>query len=183
MIRPMLGVGLLLLACAGAAAQTPDAGRSFRLAIENDLIALRGAGAPPDYDYTHGTRIAAAWVGAPAWVRRLAGGKPPCHRPVARERGCVAAALEVGQEIYTPRRDSPLPIAGERPYAGWLYASAAARVISAGRLRTVRVMFGVTGKPSLAAESAERSPPPAGQRAAARVAAPARVRARDRARV
>jgi lipid A 3-O-deacylase len=143
---------LLLLTCTTAAAQKPEAERSLRLAIENDLIALRGAGAPPDYDYTHGTRIAAAWIGAPGWVRRLTGGKPACRLAVARALGCVAAALEVGQEIYTPRRDAAVPIPGERPYAGWLYTSAAAHVISAGRLRTVRVMLGVTGKPSLAAE-------------------------------
>jgi hypothetical protein len=40
-----------------AAAQEAGAARSIRVVVDNDLIAVRGAGAPPDYDYTHGTRI------------------------------------------------------------------------------------------------------------------------------
>jgi hypothetical protein len=145
-------IGLLLLTCTTAAAQKPDADRSFRLAVENDLIALRASGAPPDYDYTHGTRIAAAWPGTPEWVRRLVGGKPPCGSATARARGCVATALELGQEIYTPRRDAAVPIPGERPYAGWLYASGIVRAVSPHRVRSVQVTLGVTGRPSLAAE-------------------------------
>ncbi|MFN2567698.1 MAG: lipid A deacylase LpxR family protein [Gemmatimonadaceae bacterium] len=155
--RPTLVVGVLLLLvplpmCTIAAAQSPDADRSLRLAVEHDLIALRGGGPPPDYDYTHGTRFAAAWPGAPRWARRLAGGKPPCESVTARDRGCVATILELGQEIYTPRRDAAVPIAGERPYAGWLYASGIARAISPRRVRSVQLTLGVTGRPSLAAD-------------------------------
>jgi hypothetical protein len=36
------------------AAQAPIATRSVIITIDNDLIAVRGRGAPPDYDYTHG---------------------------------------------------------------------------------------------------------------------------------
>ena len=122
----------------------------MRLSIENDLIAVRGVGAPPDYDYTHGTRVAAAWAGAPAWVRRATGRRPACRDAAARQLGCVATALEVGQEIYTPRRDAPRPVPGERPYAGWLYASAAVRTVSPGRVRAAGIEVGVTGAPSLA---------------------------------
>jgi hypothetical protein len=57
MTRATYVTGLLLLTGAAAGAQQPDAGRSLRLTVENDLIAVRGAGAPPDYDYTHGTDL------------------------------------------------------------------------------------------------------------------------------
>src|SRR5918992_909470 len=65
MVRTIAGITALLCTMKTADAQTVDATRSLHLAFENDLIAVRGAGAPPDYDYTHGTRIGAAWAGAP----------------------------------------------------------------------------------------------------------------------
>ena len=145
-------VGLLLLACSTAAAQTPHVDRALQLAIDNDLIAIRGAGRPPDYDYTHGTRVAVAWPSAPRWVARLVGNRPDCSHAVTRASACMTSALELGQEIYTPRRDAAEPIRGERPYAGWLYSSALARVVAPGYTRFLRLTVGVTGPPALAAE-------------------------------
>lgn len=145
------GVVLLLaLLPSAAAAQTAAAARSLRLAVDNDLIAVRGAGPPPDHDYTHGTRLTVAWAGAPGWVRRLVGGRSGCRDAAARRRGCVATAVAVGQEIYTPRRDAPRPVPGERPYAGWLYAAASVRAVAPGRVRSAGLALGVTGRPSLA---------------------------------
>jgi hypothetical protein len=152
MVRTIAGITALLCTMKTADAQTVDATRSLHLAFENDLIAVRGAGAPPDYDYTHGTRIGAAWPGAPGWIRRISGWLPECRSADARRRGCVMTALELGQEIYTPRRDARVPLAGERPYAGWLYGSGTARLVSSGRVRSIRLMVGVTGPPALGAE-------------------------------
>lgn len=148
----MCVVSLLLLALSTAGAQVDAPGRSLQIALENDLIAVRGAGAPPDYDYTHGTRVAIAWPSAPGWLRRPWSNKAECRRTIGDRSPCVTTALEVGQEIYTPRRDGALPIPGERPYAGWLYGSAVARVASPEHVRSVRLTLGVTGQAALAAE-------------------------------
>jgi hypothetical protein len=131
-----------------AAAQSLEVRSVRQLTIENDLLALRGAGAPPDFDYTHGTRLSVADAGAPAWSRRWLGGALACDADASRRVGCVAATLALGQAIYTPRRDSIVPIAGERPYAGLLYASGTAHVVKGGRTRSVGVVIGVTGPPS-----------------------------------
>jgi lipid A 3-O-deacylase len=150
MVRWMVGI-LLLATMQTADGQVPEARRSLRLAFENDLIAVRTAGAPPDFDYTHGMRVEAAWPGAPGWMRRITR-LPECHGDRARQRGCVMTAFELGQEIYTPRRDASVPLAGERPYAGWLYGAATTRVVSARRVRSLQLVIGLTGPPALAAE-------------------------------
>jgi len=143
---------LLLFAAlpAAAAAQAVGAARTLTMTIDNDLLAVRGAGAPPDYDYTHGARVAVAWAAAPEAVGRVLGRRPGCGSAEARRGGCLAATLTVGQEIYTPRRDASVPVPGERPYAGWLYAAAAAHAVARGRSRSVVAEVGVTGPPSLA---------------------------------
>ena len=130
--------------------QAPSADRSVVVSVDNDLIGLRGAGAPPDYDYTHGMTVAGAWAGAPEFVRRAFGGRRDCRSAEARRAGCVVTALAVGQRIYTPRRDGPEPIAGERPYAGWLYGAATVRIVSQSSTRSLSTEVGVTGPPSLA---------------------------------
>ncbi len=112
----MRGAALLLaLACAAPLpAQT-----GFSLRLDNDILALRGRGAPPDFDYTHGLH-AALELGPRLRVR-------------------------AGQEIYTPRRDAPTPIPGERPYAAWLYAGAA----TAAGERSLSLDVGVVGPAAL----------------------------------
>jgi hypothetical protein len=153
--RLRIVVALLTSVPAGVAAQDgpADGGvrRAVRVAVDNDLFAVRGGGLPPDYDYTHGTRATVAWGAAPGWLRTGGAGPPPgCRTAAARDAGCRAASLTVGQEIYTPRRDAPAPVPGERPYAGWLHATGAAVDVRAGRARSLAVTVGVTGPPSLA---------------------------------
>ena len=133
-----------------AVAQSAGAARSVALVFDNDLIAVRGAGVPPDYDYTHGAMVAISWAGAPRFLRLTLGRESNCRLAEARRAGCIATAITIGQAIYTPRRDSVMPIPGERPYAGWLYASATARRVATGRARSLGVEVGVTGPPSLA---------------------------------
>lgn len=109
------------------------AGAQVQITIDNDLLGLRGADdPPPDYEYTHGLSV--------SWDAR---------RPGEAGRG---ARWEVGQRIYTPRRDGAEPVPGERPYAGWLYG-AWERVTTSTQTRTrarLRVEAGITGPPSLA---------------------------------
>ena len=142
---------LLILLPHLAAAQAVGASRSFTFALDNDLIAVRGAGPPPDYDYTHGTSVAVAWAGAPHRVRRLAGGLPGCGPISSRASGaCLASGVAVRQRILTPRRDAATPVPGERPYAGWLAASAIVHRVAPGRVRSLEVEAGITGPHSLA---------------------------------
>jgi lipid A 3-O-deacylase len=136
----------------GADADGTGALRSLRVALDNDLIAARGAGAPPDHDYTHGSRVAIAWAGAPRWVLRSLGGVRDCRSAASRRRGCAASALAISQAIYTPRRDAPHPVPGERPYAGWLSVAASAHQVGPGLVRSATVEAGVTGRLSLAKE-------------------------------
>ena len=127
---------MLLLLFAHAAA--PLRGEAQRLrAVElrwdNDLFSVRGAGAPPDYDYTQGLQLAAEYAGADA--------RPGDSVPVYQ--------FALGQRIYTPRRDSIQPVPGERPYAGWLYASVKLRLARPGREDEFGVEVGITGPAAL----------------------------------
>ena len=133
-----------------AAAQPSGAARSAMFVLDNDLIAVRGAGRPPDYDYTQGSTMALSWAGAPQRVRQFAGGLPGCATAGARRVACVASGLAIRQQIYTPRRDAATPVPGERPYAGWLSASAVAHRVAPGRIRSLEAEVGVSGPPSLA---------------------------------
>lgn len=116
---------LLVLGGGSASAQV-------QVVVDNDLFGIRGADdPPPDYEYTHGLSV--------SWDARHGAGAPG-----------GGVRWEVGQRIYTPRRDAAEPVPGERPYAGWLYA-AWERVGTTERTRSrLRVEAGVTGPPSLA---------------------------------
>lgn len=132
----------------GAGAQSIEVRAVRQLTIENDLLGLRGAGAPPDFDYTHGTRLSLATVRVPGWTRPVLGHARACDSDESRRGGCMSAAMTLGQEIFTPRRDSTVPIAGERPYAGWLYTAVTAHLVKGRRTRSLGVVLGVTGPPS-----------------------------------
>jgi lipid A 3-O-deacylase len=143
---------MLIVLPTGMGAQTTDARRSVYLVVDNDLIALRGAGRPPDHDYTHGSKLGVAWLAAPGLLRRTLGASSGCPSKGTRHRARVTMKLELGQEIYTPRRDSEVPVPGERPYAGWLYVSSDARLSCPRHVRAVGIALGMTGPPSLAAQ-------------------------------
>ena len=132
-----------------AAAQLPVGPvPTVRLVVDNDLLAVRGRGAPPDYDYTHGTRIGIAWPGAPARVARLLRAASRCDTAAAGS-ACVVSGLAVAQEIYTPRRVADVPIAGERPHAAWLNAGAHVGRVDRTGMQALALRAGVTGPPAL----------------------------------
>ncbi|HEX8671540.1 MAG TPA: lipid A deacylase LpxR family protein [Longimicrobium sp.] len=118
--------------------------RAVTLRLDNDILALRGPGAPADYDYTQGFVVGVELDSAPRW---MPGWLRACDASAAE--GCVRTRVEVGQRIYTPRRDAPDPIPGERPYAAWLYAGGGIVRESGRGVRTVEVELGVTGPPAL----------------------------------
>lgn len=136
---------LSLIAALPAAAQTV---RGFEVGTDNDAYDFWvPVEARPDHDYTHGMWAAAELTGAPVWGR-LAPGVAPCGEE-APGAPCAETRVEVGQRIFTPYYDAAEPVPGERPYAGWLYAAATARLRAPGLRREVRVEAGVTGPPSL----------------------------------
>lgn len=146
--RVLLAALLALAAPAAAAAQSPV--RAVEVAADNDVFNFWAPVPRPDHDYTHGMRVVVDADAAPLWGRYAGPGLRPCTRAEPAGRRCLATRVEVGQKIYTPRRDGPVPVPGERPYAGWLYAAGTARVLSHLSERTVGVELGVTGPPSLA---------------------------------
>ena len=129
-----------------------DVARVAQLGFENDLIAVRGAGVPPDHDYTSGIRLSTLHASVPARVRRLAGrgGAGRCDVAAERAAGCVAGMLGVMHQIYTPRENAKVPVPGERPYAGWLFGSADVTMVAPGHSRTFGIDAGVTGPVSMA---------------------------------
>lgn len=110
---------------------------------DNDILALRGTGPPPDYDYTQGLRLTADFVGAGE-----AASAPTDGQGSGRSRA-ASVSVSIGQRIYTPRQDSVSPVAGERPYAGWLYAAGEVRADGAHADHAVSLEVGITGPAAL----------------------------------
>ncbi|HEY0022870.1 MAG TPA: lipid A deacylase LpxR family protein [Longimicrobium sp.] len=139
--RTVFGLGLVLACAVPLGAQAVTA---FNLRLDNDILALRGHGAPPDYDYTHGLHVHAE-------LSRNPGPLVPLQTCAADGDAlpCLRTRLHAGQEIYTPRRDAPTPLAGERPYAAWLYAGTEATVEEPGRQRALAVQVGIVGPAAL----------------------------------
>jgi hypothetical protein len=135
-----------------AAAQTPTNAVALRLELDNDFLALRGAGPPADYDYTHGTIVEAAWPYAPSAIGRGLRVEARCDPRRARAGACVLSTLSIAQQIYTPRHDSPQPVLGDRPYAAWLSSTARVQRLSESTLQTFGVQAGIIGPPALGEE-------------------------------
>lgn len=126
--------------------------RSLQLTSDNDAYDFWiPVDVRPDYEYSNGLRVAVELDGSRGWTG-LAAGAAPCASGAAAadpEAGCASTAVEVGQRLYAPRLDTRGPVAGQRPYAGWLYAAVTGRVVDAATRHTFAVEAGVTGKPSL----------------------------------
>lgn len=120
--------------------------RTVHIVADNDYFTFwRAPHRRADDNYTQGARVTWDAAGTPGIVRRLV-----C--PHGRSCG---TAFEFGQEMYTPTLDAPMPIPGERPYAGWLYGRATVVGGTARTRRSLGVTLGVTGRPSLAAQTQE----------------------------
>jgi hypothetical protein len=143
-IRVRVQLSVIVLAVLWVMPAGAQRARSVTLRLENDILALRGRDAPADYDYTQGLVVGVELDSAPRW---MPGWLSACD-PSGAE-ACVRARIEVGQRIYTPRRDAPNPIPGERPYAAWLYAGGGVARESGRGVRSVEVEVGVTGPPAL----------------------------------
>jgi len=105
-----------------ASRQSAAARPVLQLEIDNDLLAIRGSGPPPDYDYTHGTHLSYSWS---------------------------QSTVGLAQEIFPPRHNTSLPVAGDRPYAAWLFGEYGYRRTAGLWLTTLTTRAGVLGAPAL----------------------------------
>lgn len=151
LLPALLAAGVF--AAAPALAQSPEAPavRAVRVEADNDAFNFWVPVPRPDHEYSHGVRMVVEADRAAGWGW-LAPSARPCTGGEAEGERCLSTRWEVGQKIFTPRRDAPAPLPGERPYAGWLYASGEGRVEGGALRRSLAVEVGVTGPPSLAEE-------------------------------
>ncbi len=140
-IHPLATV-LLTLSSAMAVAQDMPQYGTLSFVLENDVFYSA------DGHYTNGVRF--AWVPdrdrvVPAWAQQIAEWMPWFPRGATVRHGYA-----FGQSMFTPR-DITLknPPKGERPYAGWLYASVGMGVETDDLLDQFGVTFGVVGPASL----------------------------------
>lgn len=160
MSRTLLPYAVLAaLAAPAAAAPPPHESWTFTARFENDLFAST------DRFYTNGIKLSwvspdLSWFQELDWLRRDAGLSRavngllellPYSDDAGRQRNL---ALSAGQMMYTPSdiRQSDL-IAEDRPYAGWLYGSAAFHSKSYRVLDTFEIQAGLTGPWSLAQDA------------------------------
>jgi lipid A 3-O-deacylase len=151
-VRQRLTLLLSLALLPPAIASTPDRAAaqvvSVEAAVENDALTgfLPGRG-NTDREYTHGMWVAVERKDAP-WWNRVSPGLRACGATQGEDR-CLTSRLEAGQKIFTPDFQKGRS-ASERPFAGWLFAGITTRFQKPREMRSVRLLLGVTGPPSLA---------------------------------
>ncbi|MEX2182111.1 MAG: lipid A deacylase LpxR family protein [Gemmatimonadaceae bacterium] len=124
------------MAAGGAAAQDVEVQRSRVTALDNDyFVFTRPPNRRSDHNYTHGAALELTLPTARNAVTRV-----PCDR-----RSACAVALSLGQQMYTPTKEDTVPVAGQRPHAGWLSARAELRAIRTDRALALGVVVGTTG--------------------------------------
>jgi len=122
-----------------------DDKRNFSLTFENDFFSN------DDDNYTNGVRF--AWLSpettTPHWLEKIADATP-----FFSVLGNKRIAYSLGQNIYTPEDTiSSNLVRGERPYSGWLYASAGLISDTGSTLERLEVTLGVVGPSSLAEQT------------------------------
>jgi lipid A 3-O-deacylase len=143
-----IGIAMVVLAFVDASLCHGQAlARSARIVAENDSFDFW---IPPDKrsddNYTQGARVSWDPIGVPGFARRL----------LCRQRTDCGSSFEIGQEMYTPTKDSSIPLPGERSFAGWLYVRGDVVAATSTLRRDVALIVGVTGPASLAEFAQER---------------------------
>jgi hypothetical protein len=134
--------GVVLMVLLSPSALSAQRIGSLELRWDNDLFAVRGAGAPPDYDYTQGLELGVNFDAAPGWL--ISENRSPHEGLTTR--------IALGQRIYTPRRDAADPVPGERPYAAWLYGRATLEARDGPAEHSLGIEIGITGPAALGEE-------------------------------
>jgi lipid A 3-O-deacylase len=130
------------------------AGAEVQTIWDNDTDGFVPGPGGTDWNYTQGTRmnLFGAPDALPAPARWVADRLPGFEASGAQRQ----FGLSIGQEIYTPRAIlTRKPVHGDRPYAGWLYASSILSRRDARRMRSLELQIGTTG-PASHAEDVQR---------------------------
>jgi lipid A 3-O-deacylase len=134
------GIIIFLLVVQALPARAQQLVQTARVSVDNDYFDFWiPPQQRPDDNYSQGARLSWDISGVPPRARRL----------VCRNRSACGMRYEFGQEMYTPSIDSPTPVPGERPYAGWLYGRVAIRSADGTRARSIGLTAGFTGTLSL----------------------------------
>ncbi len=158
--RRLLLCLLLAVACVPARAEKPrENSWTFAFQFENDLFA------GTDRYYTNGIKLTwispqLQWFQNLPWLKRHSSMGHLVDRVVSllpfasdpqRQRNI---SFSIGQKMYTPSDISQRAlIPNDRPYAGWLYGSAAFHSETYRRLDTFEIEAGLTGPWSLAQQA------------------------------
>jgi hypothetical protein len=138
----------------GASAQEME---SLRMQVDNDWFDFwRRSVDRPDENYTAGQGFRVVFDAAPRWMRF---GRPDCasaRRISPVPAACVQTVGSLTQQIFTPTHDSPMPVPGERPYAGLLLGEFGPQLVRPKVLHALGVRLGTTGKIS-GAEAAQKA--------------------------
>jgi hypothetical protein len=152
--RVVCGLAAAALAGAVNGPAHAQATSAVRVRVDNDGFAFwKRPALRTDGEYTNGVHMTIESGRAPLWGR-LARRTPPCAGKGERAPRCSSTLFVIGQDMYTPAEDSqPGTYPGwrsQRPYAGWLFASATAQIVRGSTIRAIGLTLGVTGPPSLA---------------------------------
>ena len=135
---------LSLVYSTAAFPETDDQGGNWSLVVENDLFQ------DADRFYTNGIRIGHALPErlTPGWLESIAAGTG-----LFPDSSEYRSVFTLGQNMYTPRDITvPIPDPEDRPYAGWLYATAGIAGVKDDRLNSLELSVGVVGPASGAGE-------------------------------
>jgi lipid A 3-O-deacylase len=150
-------VAALLVFATPATAAHAQSLKSLRLQVDNDwFLFWRPSTNRPDDNYTHGNFARAVFNTAPRWARF---GRSDCS--AARHispapTACVQSFFNLTQQIFTPTIDAPMPIPGQRPYAGLLTGEYGAQLVSPRHLLSLGIGLGTTGRNS-GAEASQKA--------------------------
>jgi hypothetical protein len=153
----------LVLPCEPAAAQTVS---NFRFQVDNDYFDFwLPSHRRPDNNYTHGQIMGGDFDSAPQWMQagtqdcmtfRVARDSSSMQNATFNSLACVQSFFTITQQIFTPVNDSPMPLKGERPYAGLLAVDFGRQSVGPRMVSTLGLRFGTTGRNS-GAEAAQKA--------------------------
>ena len=152
-MRYHLAAALFVLAPLGSGAQEMA---SLRMQVDNDWFDFWQRSVDrPDENYTAGQGFRLVFDAAPKWMRF---GQPSCAtaRRSPPAGTCVQTLTSLMQYIWNPTHDSPMPVPGERPYAGLLIGEFGPQLVKPKILHALTLRFGTTGKIS-GAEAAQKA--------------------------
>lgn len=151
-IKRAITVTVIALLCFGKESYAEELLRNhkdgkaiFTFSFENDVFSGQ------DANYTNGVRVAmlSAENKVPKWIEHTADSFPLFARDGHKRLG-----IAIGQCMYTPKNITTRHLQpNDRPYAGWLYGSAAVVSDTGYRLDNVQLTLGMIGPSSKAKQT------------------------------